>query len=469
MPLDTRAIMQQIGDYDLLDKIAEGGMGAVYKGRHHATGEIVAIKVLPPATAKNPVLLKRFEMEYRAAAAMDHPNVVRAIDFCGTGTSPFLVMEYVDGESLGQKVDREGPMPEDQAIRLIAQVCQGLHRAHKQKMIHRDVKPDNILVTADGVAKLTDLGLVKDADNEMNLTKTGRGLGTPNFMAPEQFRNAKNVDIRCDIYSLGATLYTLLTGETPFGKVGPLECWMRKQRNELVPPRELNPAVSERVQWAIQRSMSGDPEKRPSSCKEFVEDLTGVTLRPPPPAGMTAVPVGDLWYLVYRDEDNETHTVKGTTEGIRRALKEGLLGDATNVRANRSKQGQFQALNAHPEFRDLVIRAAPVPTETPAPAGQMMRQTASPRETPMAPPSRPDPEAISFAKPSNPNAYDPTTDYRPVSESTTTRPLIPFVVRKAEPELGEPKHVDWLLWGGVLIVALATAAAAVVLLPRLNF
>jgi eukaryotic-like serine/threonine-protein kinase len=468
MPLDTRAIMQQIGDYDLLDKIAEGGMGSVYKARHHVTGDIVAIKVLPPATAKNPVLLKRFEIEYRAAAAMDHPNVVRAIDFCGTGPSPFLVMEYVDGESLGQKVDREGPMPEEQAIRLIAQVCQGLHRAHKQKMIHRDVKPDNILVTSDGVAKLTDLGLVKNAEDEMNLTKTGRGLGTPNFMAPEQFRNAKNVDIRCDIYSLGATLYTLLTGETPFGKVGPLECWMRKQRNELVPPRELNPAISERVQWAIQRSMSGDPEKRPGSCKEFVEDLTGVTLKPPPPAGMTAVPVGDLWYLVYRDEDNETHTVKGTTEGIRRALKEGLLGDATNVRANRSKLGQFQTLSAYPEFRDLVIRAAPVPTENAAPVGQMMRQTASPRQTPITPTNRPDPEAISYAKPEKSNAYDPTTDYRPVSESTTTRPLIPFGNQTAEPE-PEQKHVDWLLWGGVLIVALATAAGAIFLLPRLKF
>ena len=188
MPLDARAATpQRIGDYVILDKIAEGGMGAVYKARHPRTGELVAIKVLPPATARNPVLLKRFEQEYRAAAAIDHPNVVRAVDFCGAGPAPFLVMEYVDGESLGAKVDRNGPMTEDQAIRIIAQVCQGLHRAHKQKMVHRDVKPDNILVTSDGVAKLTDLGLVKDADNEMNLTKTGRGLGTPNFMAPNSF------------------------------------------------------------------------------------------------------------------------------------------------------------------------------------------------------------------------------------------------------------------------------------------
>ena len=239
MPVDTRvAIPQQIGDYDVIAKIAEGGMGAVFKARSRLTGEIVAIKVLPPATAKNPVLIKRFEQEYKAAAAMEHPHVVRAIDFCGTGPSPFLVMEYVDGESLGARIEREGAMLEDQAIRIIAQVCQGLHKAHKQKLIHRDVKPDNILLTADGTAKLTDLGLVKDADNELNLTKTGRGLGTPNYMAPEQFRDAKNADVRCDVYSLGATLYTLVTGEVPFGKVGPLDCWLRKQRNELTSPRE---------------------------------------------------------------------------------------------------------------------------------------------------------------------------------------------------------------------------------------
>ena len=474
MPFEARAAMlQKIGDYEILDKIAEGGMGAVYKARHQVTGELVAIKVLPPTTYRNPILLRRFEQEYRAAAAIDHPNVVRAIDFCANGPAPFLVMEYVDGVSLGSKVDREGPMAEDAAIRVIAQVCQGLHKAHKQHMVHRDVKPDNILVTQDGVAKLTDLGLVKDADNEMNLTKTGRGLGTPNFMAPEQFRDAKNADIRCDIYSLGATLYCLLTGETPFGKVGPLECWMRKQNNELTPPREINPAVSERVEWAIQRAMSGNPEHRPASCKEFVEDLTGVTIRSQTKPGTEAGALpADLWYLVYRDEYGETHTVKGTTDGIRKALKEGLLGDASNVRADRSKQGQFHTLISHPEFRDLVIRAAPVQAPMPKTSGQMMRQTVSAsRRTPSAMMTRPDPEAVDYA-PSPAaipaSAYDPTQDYRPVSESTT-RPLIPVSVAHSTAEReAKRKHVDWLLWAGVLVVALITSIAAVFLLPLLR-
>jgi serine/threonine protein kinase len=466
MPIETRAaVPHQIGEYDVVAKIAEGGMGAVYKARHRTSGDIVAIKVLPPATAKNPVLLKRFEQEYRAALALDHPHVVRAIDFCGSGPAPFLVMEFVDGESIGAKVEREGPMAEDLAIRIITQVCQGLHRAHKQKLVHRDVKPDNILLNGEGMAKLTDMGLVKDADNELNLTKTGRGLGTPNYMAPEQFRDAKNADVRCDVYSLGATLYTMLTGAVPFGKVGPLECWLRKQRNELPSPSDMNPMVSDRVNWAVMRAMSGDPAQRPGSCKEFVEDLTGASLRQPVPSAEK--PTGDLWYLVYRDEEGEQHTVKGTTDGIRKALKDGLLGDASNIRASRSKQGHFLHLHGYPEFRDLVIKPAPVPSKDSSPSGQAMRQTPSAaRKTPVTPPPiRHDPEAVQYAASSGISSsgkYDPTQDYRPAGESTT-RPLIPC----AQKEAPKTKRIDYLLWGGVLAVALITSLAAMFLLPKL--
>src|SRR5436309_570933 len=143
----------------------------------------------------------------------------------------------------------------DDAGRIIAVVSQGLHRAHRQGLIHRDVKPDNVLLAADGKPKLTDLGLVKEIDDDFNLTKTGRGLGTPHFMAPEQFRDAKNADVRCDIYSLAATLNMTLTGELPFKSTGPLDAWMKKVNNDLPPPRQLVPSVSERVDWAVRRAM----------------------------------------------------------------------------------------------------------------------------------------------------------------------------------------------------------------------
>src|SRR5208282_3983189 len=132
---------------------------------------------------------------------LDHPNLVRALEYSGKDGIPFLVMEFVEGESLGQKLEREGRLPEAQAIHLIVQVSQGLQWAHERGLVHRDVKPDNIMVTPGGQAKLTDLGLVKETDAKENLTRAGLGLGTPHFMAPEQFRHAKHANSRCDIYS----------------------------------------------------------------------------------------------------------------------------------------------------------------------------------------------------------------------------------------------------------------------------
>jgi serine/threonine protein kinase len=361
----TNAPLQTIGNYDLLEKIAEGGMGAIYRGRHRENGQIVAIKVMPAHMTANAVLLKRFEQEFRAASRLDHPNVVRALDYGDQGSMPYLVMEFVDGESLGKKLERDGRMNEADSIRIIAQVAQGLHRAHKQNLIHRDVKPDNILITPAGQAKLADLGLVKETEGDLNLTRTGRGLGTPYFMAPEQFRNAKNADIRCDIYSLGATLYQMVTGELPFQSSGPLDAWMKKIQNELTPPRQLNPALSERADWAIMRALSADPAMRPATCREFVEDLTGhSTRRLPAPA--SAGPQ-EMWYLVYKDEEGTPHTVKGYTAAIRRSLKDGLLGDASDVRAAPTKQGPFELLRAYPEFRDLVVAVAAATPSTPVP------------------------------------------------------------------------------------------------------
>ena len=353
MAANTSKSMQVVGNYELLEKIAEGGMGAIYRGRDVRDGQIVAVKIMPPHMAANPVLLKRFEQEFKVASRLDHPHIVRALDFGESNSSPYLVMEFVEGESLGQRIEREGRMPESEAIRIIAQVAQGLHRAHKMGLVHRDVKPDNILIRNDGVAKLVDLGLVKETETDLNLTKTGRGLGTPHFMAPEQFRNAKNADPRCDIYSLGATLYMLVTGELPFKSSGPLDAWMKKIQNDLKAPREIVPSISERTNWAILRAMSAEPDLRPKSCREFIEDLTGQSTRTR--AATVGVAQQDLWYLIYKDENGTPHTVKGSTAAIRRSLKEGLLGDAANIRAGRSKSGPFEPLSELPQFRDLIL------------------------------------------------------------------------------------------------------------------
>jgi serine/threonine protein kinase len=431
----TRPVLGTVGNYELLEKIAEGGMGTVYRARERTTGQTVAVKVAPAHVAKSPILLKRFELEYSVARTLEHPNLVRALDFGFHGSAPYLVMEFVEGESLGQKIERDGPLPESEAIRLIAQVAQGLHKAHKQGIVHRDVKPDNILVTPDGQAKLTDLGLVKEVEADLNLTRTGRGLGTPHFMAPEQFRAAKTAGPRADIYGLGATLYMMVTGQLPFGSTtGPLDAWMRKINNDLPSPRELVPGLSERVDWAIRRAMSPDQEHRPSTCREFVEDLTGHSTRKIVLAD--AGTLQDYWYLVYTDEEGVLHTVKGTLGGIRRSLKEGRLGDAENVRAGRGKSGPFEPLRHHPEFRDLVISPGPL---TPPVAKRPSFASATPPTVNLA--------GTAGAPPLPP-------------QPAPTAPHIPIMPTRG--------GTDWVKWLLLLLIAVATGVISFYLLPILS-
>jgi serine/threonine protein kinase len=354
MASDSPPRCETLGNYDLLEVIGQGSMGTVYRARHWQTKEIVAMKVMAAHIASNPVLLKRFEQEFRITSKLEHPNVIRVMEYCGTGPNPFLVMEMVDGESLGEKLEREGKLPEEEALRIIVQVSHGLHRAHRQGLIHRDIKPDNIMMTRDGKAKVTDLGLAKDiVDGVGELTQTGRGLGTPNFMAPEQFRNAKHVDIRSDIYSLAATLYQMVTGEVPFGEGDPVQLMMRKVKNELPSARSLNPALSERTDVTIKRAMSARPDSRPATCREFVEDLLGQSTRPGSRSDLSGGQA-ESWFLVYKDREGSVRTAQGDPEVLRNGLKQGKFGSPFKARVSRVAAGPFEGLQLYPEFRDLV-------------------------------------------------------------------------------------------------------------------
>jgi serine/threonine protein kinase len=268
--------VKTIGEYELLEKIGQGGMGSVYKARRRDRddGELVALKLLMP-DRDNAVRLRRFEQEYRAALRLDHPNIVKVLEFGSDRDHHFLVMELVQGKSLGAILAKLGRLEEDLIIDLIVQVANALHQVHALKLVHRDVKPDNILVTSGRVAKLTDLGVVKVLDDDIDLTRPNTGLGTPNFMAPEQFTNAKRADPRCDIYSLGATLYMAVTGQIPFHASSPLQVLKKKHNCELAPVRSLAPNVSERIEQAITRAMNLDPRRRHANCQEFVAELTG--------------------------------------------------------------------------------------------------------------------------------------------------------------------------------------------------
>jgi serine/threonine protein kinase len=276
MPVSaSRSNFPRTGDYEILCKIAEGGMGTVYRGRRRSDGQIVAIKVVTPEVAANPVLVERFKQEYRAASGLVHRHIVRALDFGFDEETLYMVMEYIDGPSLGQRIDRKGRLPEAEAVRVIVQAAEALHLAHQHQIIHRDVKPDNILIAPNGDAKLTDLGLSKDRQCDLDLTRPLTGLGTPNFMAPEQFGDAKHAHVRCDVYSLGATLYMAVTGDLPFlGKTN-LNILKKKMCNDVPAPISRVHTLSPRVDAAIRRAIRGRAEERHASCLEFIADLTG--------------------------------------------------------------------------------------------------------------------------------------------------------------------------------------------------
>ena len=459
MAVDSPSKLKILGNYEVLNLIAEGGMGAVYRARSLATDKIVAIKIIPAETAKNPLLLRRFEQEFRVASMIDHCNVVKALDYCGTGSTPYLVMEFVDGESLGQRIERAGPIPESEAVRLMEQVCSGLHRAHKQGLIHRDVKPDNILLTFDGnIAKLTDLGLVKDIEGELNLTRTGKGLGTPHYMAPEQFRNAKMADVRCDVYSLAATLYSLVTGVTPFAKTTPLDCWIKKTKNDFIIPKKLVPSLSERVSWAITRAMDAEPSNRPASCREFMEDLAGKSWHgnETPKAAST----DDLWYMVYRDDNDEVKTVKGATESIRRNLIAGALGRLDLIQVSRTKTGQFISLRSTPEFRDLILTNTPAPVtvtrSTPMPNRS---KTIEPDAKPNDPTRSPNQRQPISSPADDITAFEGVASLSNASHSSASRSR---ASRQITPPVAQPKlSFDW---GALLLIVVAIIATSVGLL-----
>lgn len=276
--------------YEFGPAIGSGGAGSVFRARDRVTGSWVAIKVLKNRVADDPALHQRLATEFRAATQLEHPNIVRALEIGSDGSTSYLVYELVEGENLGDKIERNRRLKEDEAVRIITQVAQALHYAHTRQVIHRDVKPDNILVLPDGRAKLTDFGLAKDYNNDMDLTRHAAGLGTPHFMAPEQFSAAKTVDARADIYSLGATLYNAVTGRLPFDAKFPLAILTKKERGELTPARQLIPALSERVDMAINAALQVNPADRPRTCLDFFKLLTSrrsaeidTAFVPPPP------------------------------------------------------------------------------------------------------------------------------------------------------------------------------------------
>src|SRR5579883_3463752 len=238
-----------IGKFKLLERVGVGGMGQVFLCEHMFMKRRVAIKVLPPAKAEHPAALGRFYREARAAGSLEHPNIVRTHDIDQDGNLHYIVMEYVDGSNLLEIVKKHGPMEVGRAVAYIHQVAAGLDHAFRAGIIHRDVKPGNVLVDRRGRAKVLDMGLARFFNDQNDLLTVKYDdkivLGTADYVAPEQVANSHAVDVRADVYGLGATLYFLLAGHPPFpsGTVSQKLLWHRTK--EPTPIRQVRPEVPE--------------------------------------------------------------------------------------------------------------------------------------------------------------------------------------------------------------------------------
>jgi len=268
--------VRNIPGYEVLELLGEGGMGMVYKARQKSLDRVVALKVLPPQAAKETAFIKRFYSEARTVAKLNHENIIAGID---VGESPggtyYFVMEYVEGDSVAQLIEKSGPLEERFALQVTLQIARALEHAHKHGLVHRDVKPQNILVTRNNMAKLCDLGLAK-LQNENVGDPTGVPVGTPHYLSPEQARGEADVDIRSDIYSLGASLFHMLTGETPFEGQSPMVLMTKHLTEAPEPPRRLNPDVSRGASELVLQMLEKDKEDRPQTPSELIKDLQQV-------------------------------------------------------------------------------------------------------------------------------------------------------------------------------------------------
>jgi hypothetical protein len=277
-----------LGKYKLLGPLGSGGMGRVFLAEHRVMHRLVALKLLPPGQADDPGAIRRLQREAEAAAALDHPNIVKAYDIDEDGGLHFLVLEYVDGVSLQDLVDRQGAPPPGRAADYARQAALGLGHAHRGGWVHRDVKPGNLLVDRDGVVKVLDLGLarlLRAGGEPLTLTFDVRNvLGTADYLAPEQARDSHEVDARTDVYSLGCTLYFLLAGAAPFADRSMAEKLIGHQVWEPRPLCSRRPDVPPALAAVVARMMAKNPAHRYQTMGEVAEALAPWPAEAAPPA-----------------------------------------------------------------------------------------------------------------------------------------------------------------------------------------
>jgi serine/threonine-protein kinase len=265
---------QQIPGYELMEKLGQGSMGTVFRARQLSMNRLVAVKVLHPRLAAKPDLLQKLTREAHLAARLSHNNIIQAIDVGSAGPLHYFVMELVEGQTIRQILETGKIYSEHEAVEIILQIAQALQHAHRRGLIHRDVKPANIVLTADGIAKLADLGMARETEDSV-LARREKGLtiGTPFYISPEQIRGREDIDGRADLYSLGGTLYHMVTGHPPFHYEGVDRVLMAHVEEELTPPDHLNQSLSAGLGEVVEFMMAKERRRRYQKADDLIIDL----------------------------------------------------------------------------------------------------------------------------------------------------------------------------------------------------
>jgi serine/threonine-protein kinase len=280
---EAKDVPHQIPGYKIQGKLGAGAMAIVYKAKQLSLNRAVAIKILPKRFSENPEYVERFYREGQAAAKLNHNNIVQAFDVGEAGGYHYFVMEYVEGKTLYEDLSAGKVFKEEEALEIITQVGHALAHAHDRGLIHRDVKPKNIMIDPEGVVKLADMGLARaTADIETAQTEAGKAYGTPYYIAPEQIRGKIDIDGRADIYGLGATFYHTVTGRVPFMADDPTEVMKKHLKEQLIPPDHINTSLSAGVSEVIEVMMAKRREDRYSDAEELLVDLEALRAGQPP-------------------------------------------------------------------------------------------------------------------------------------------------------------------------------------------
>lgn len=407
MPGDLLHEVRTLGGYRLLRRLGEGGMGAVYLGYHEGKDLQVAIKVLSEQLASNQAYVDRFYREAKSGALLNHANIVRTLSVGqdqATGLH-YLVLEFVDGPSAQALLEKQGRLALGDVVHIALDMARALEHAHSRNIVHRDIKPDNILITRSGVCKLVDLGLARRLDEASHLTAARQGFGTTYYMPYEQAINAKGADCRSDIYALGATLYHLVTGSVPFAGENHLEVVDKKNLGVFTPASKLNAAVPPILDHILSRMLARHPRDRYQTASELIVDLERSRLAVPvptfadpnqalqdpwvrqclassaeptrldpemPPLPATASeptppPSDGVWVLRYRNSAGKLCRARATTEQILLRLRRARL--SAKIEARHANDTDYHPLSYYPEFQNAAPstppRKHPPPKEKP--------------------------------------------------------------------------------------------------------